>query len=117
MIIIAKLPESKYYSRIESDRGFLFADRRSPKIQILSPMEIPWGHTWEMVIQENKNKSDSAVFLTRIRFNLKRIMDESTHTIVREEYKGDFGYSYACAYHYCLLYAPRLWLDYTVKIQ
>jgi hypothetical protein len=99
MKFCAQLPESKHFKSlpVPPDKDyFLFEDKATSAIRIKSPIANPFGKTWGLALQHQKQKSDIAPFPYRlviklvnpdpdaIPCDLERRMEKGVYTYTRE---------------------------------
>jgi hypothetical protein len=69
MKFCAQLPESKHFKSlpVAPDKNyFLFEDKATSAIRIKSPIANPFGKTWGIALQHQKQKSDISPFPYRL---------------------------------------------------
>lgn len=100
MKIISKLPDRKHYiplTPIKTD-VWVFQDKGTPCLRIISPVANPWDAEWVVLFSFQQNKSDNSSSVNRLDLRLKRFETSRKEIIfktpiIREVYKGSFGYT------------------------
>ena len=76
----------------------MFQDKGTPYLRIVSPVANPWAVEWVVLFSFQQNKADNSSSVNRLDLRLKKF-DASRQEIIvkspiiREVYKGNFGYT------------------------
>lgn len=82
----AIFPEQKFYVplRQKGDK-FVFEDKDTSLIRVSSPVVNPFGKEWDVMIDEQTNKSDRTRYLARVVFKLFPTDGATERVLMRRE--------------------------------
>lgn len=115
MLINAYLPDRSLFQ--PTDRAEIFKDLQSDLFQVSysHPPDL-WGVSpWLIHIAEGKGKSNTAVYLQRVKLKALRPVDRATHTIYREAIKGKLVSFYRAEFAYGVPIGKHIWLTYSIE--
>lgn len=116
----SRLPERKFYQEIASTKAdrWAFEDSQSSAFRIISPVPDPWKSEWKIVSSKQFQKSDRSKWPYRLVLKMFEPDEEEVPVrLLREEYKGIFGYSEGLsAAFYTVLIKDKIWVSYSVVL-